>query len=91
MIRNGPDSAVRAVPAISRKRPARARRDWTSWLRTMFGSASLEGRQGRNNDEDHSGPAERRIGDDNRRPAVHSVLRSCFAMKHHDAMVPRSG
>ena len=43
MIRNGSDSAVRAVPAISRNRLARARRDWTSWPRATFGSARYKG------------------------------------------------
>jgi hypothetical protein len=39
IIRNGPESAVRAVPAISRNRLARARRDWTSRLRATLGLA----------------------------------------------------
>ena len=63
-LRNGSEIAVRAVPAMPRKRSARARRNWTACSGATLGP-KLQGRQRHDYHESNTRPRERRKGSDN--------------------------
>lgn len=89
-MRNGSDSAVRAVPAISRKRLARAQTlDFVTSRHVRLDG--LQGRQSDDDDEDQRGPGECRIGGSHQGPTIHGAPQPSFAMKYHGGIVPGLG